>query len=72
MAVYTKDKKNRVTLRLNDEQFAYVTRCAEDLDVAPSDFLRMVINVAMVSQDKFNQKVGEGLGRENDIADKHD
>lgn len=62
--MYLKDKNHRITLRLNDEQFDFVRATAEMLDVAPSDFLRMVINTAMTT----NRKLGErnGTGREND------
>ena len=45
--MYTKDKTNRITLRLNDEQFEYVRTSAEPLGVSPSEFLRMVINATM-------------------------
>lgn len=57
-----KDKTNRITLRLNDNQFEFVKENAEMLDVSPSEFLRMVINSAMV----MNQKLGEVKGRAND------
>ena len=57
-----KDKTNRITLRLNDKQFEFVKENAEILDTSPSEFLRMVINSAMV----MNQKLGEVKGREND------
>lgn len=72
--MYTKDKNNRITLRLNDEQFEFVKYNAETLDVSPSDFLRMVIN-ASLSQVKEKglyptQKGAER--RENEQSDKHD
>lgn len=67
--MYTKDKNNRITLRLNDEQFAFVRVNAETLDVSPSDFLRMVINLAMsATRNAAEIKAKEGLGRENDKA----
>lgn len=67
--MYTKDKSNRITLRLNDEQFAFVRVNAEALDVSPSDFLRMVINLAMsAARSAAENKAKEGLGRENDKA----
>lgn len=71
--MYQKDKKNRITLRLNDEQFAFVSSSAEVLDVSPSDFLRMVINTTMVvSNSTANIIQGGGNGRENDKADSND
>lgn len=66
--MYLKDKNTRITLRLNDEQFDFVKRSADILDVSPSEFLRMVINQTMVmSKDRK-----EGLRRENEEADIND
>lgn len=45
--MYTKDKKQRITLRLNDEQFDFVRMNSDMLGVSPSDFLRMVINASL-------------------------
>ena len=45
--MYTKDKSNRITLRLNDEQFDFVKRSADRYGVSPSEFLRMVVNSTM-------------------------
>ena len=47
--MYTKDKANRITLRLNDEQFDFVKKNADFLGVSPSEFLRMVINASMAT-----------------------
>lgn len=47
--MYTKDKHNRITLRLNDDQFSFVKSQADQLGVSPSDFLRMVVNASMFS-----------------------
>lgn len=73
--MYTKDKSNRITLRLNDEQFEYVKDNADVLGVSPSDFLRMVINASMATMKKASQRMNElreVVGRENDKTDKHD
>ena len=74
--MYTKDKSNRITLRLNDEQFNFVKFNADTLGVSPSDFLRMVVNAAMTGFkaantviEKAEDKLKEGLGRENDKTD---
>lgn len=48
--MYTKDKSNRITLRLNESQFNFVKSSADLLGVSPSDFLRMVINASMASR----------------------
>lgn len=71
--MYTKDKSNRITLRLNDEQFEFVKQNADFLGVSPSEFLRMVVNASMATTKtalgKIEQKFQEGLGRANDKTD---
>lgn len=64
--MYTKDKANRITLRLNADQFEFVKQNADYLGVSPSEFLRMVINASMATTKSALLKVQEGLGREND------
>lgn len=54
--MYAKDKTNRVTVRLNSEQFEYVKSAAELLDVSPSDYLRMILNL-MMSADKKSAEI---------------
>lgn len=74
--MYTKDKSNRITLRLNDEQFDFVKMNADILGVSPSEFLRILINSTLALsksaskqlEKKFNA-TKEGLGRENDKTD---
>lgn len=78
--MYTKDKSNRITLRLNDEQFDFVKQNADFLGVSPSEFLRMVVNASMATtktaldkiEQKIEQKIEEGLGRANDKTDSDD
>lgn len=71
--MYTKDKSNRITLRLNDEQFKFVKGNADVLGVSPSEFLRMVVNASMATTKKVIENVEGGLiGRENDKADCND
>lgn len=81
--MYTKDKSQRITLRLNQEQFLYVKMNAEILDVSPSDFLRMVINSSLATWkasnpdyleklESINALMEGGLGRENDETSKYD
>lgn len=64
--MYTRDKSNRITLRLNDDQFNFVKQNADILGVSPSDFLRMVVNAAMSATKNASKKIEGGLGREND------
>lgn len=82
--MYTKDKSNRITLRLNDQQFEFVRRSADVLGVSPSDFLRMVVNLSMASSQMSEAKVNDlnegeiadlverGLRRENEKTDNND
>lgn len=68
--MYTGDKAQRITLRLNEKQFAYVKRSADLLGVSPSEFLRMVINTTMsLGEEVSNSLKGKGEGRENDKTD---
>lgn len=66
--MYTKDKSNRITLRLNDTQFSFVKSNADILGVSPSEFLRIVVNTTMSMTVSVENKIKEGLGRENDKA----
>ena len=74
--MYTNDKTHRITLRLNENQFEFVKSQADMLGVSPSEFLRMVINSAMVTASNVHPYVstslsslGGAIGRENDKAD---
>ena len=50
---------HRLTLRLNDEQYAFIIQVAELLGVSPSDYIRMVVNSGMVSmQGKVDEVMG--------------
>lgn len=60
--MYSKDKLNRITLRLNDDQFLFVKSNADILGVSPSEFLRMVVNSSMA----MTKKALEEKGRAND------
>lgn len=71
--MYTKDKSNRITLRLNDDAFLFVKSQADLLGISPSEFLRMVVNLTMATTnqtvDRLNKRYQEGSGRENDKTD---
>lgn len=63
--MYTKDKNTRITLRLNEQQFAFVKANADILGVSPSEFLRMVINSTMVTSQMSIQQIvdkAKGMG----------
>lgn len=86
--MYTKDKNNRITLRLNDQQMEFVKASAEPLGVSPSEFLRMVINATMaaskaatIKAERINRAIDrelnqiqleEGSRRENETTIQHD
>ena len=69
--MYTKDKSNRITLRLNEVQFGFVKAQADILGVSPSEFLRMVVNASLATSKELEKRkrIEEGNGRENDKAD---
>lgn len=73
--MYTGDKNQRITLRLNAAQFAFVHQNADILGVSPSDFLRMMINSVMTMRQAINDGVEQEREvdrRENEITNKHD
>lgn len=70
--MYTKDKSNRITLRLNEDQFNFVKQNADILGVSPSEFLRMVVNASMATTKTAIAKLEEGLGRANDKTNCND
>lgn len=65
--MYQKDKSNRITLRLNDEQFSFVRESADVLGVSPSDFLRMVVNSSMAISKKASKKLDEAKSQIDSI-----
>ena len=70
--MYTKDKSQRITLRLNQRQFDFVKSSADIMGVSPSEFLRIVVNTAMMANQKVELSAKlrkDGLGRENDKTD---
>lgn len=67
--MYLNDKTNRITLRLNDNQFAFVKQSADMLGVSPSEFLRMVINSTMAMSLVSRE---DGDRRENEKTDIND
>lgn len=70
--MYTKDKNQRITLRLNAAQFQFVQTQAELLGISPSDLLRMMVNASMSVTMKVQHEEKEGNCRENEVTDKHD
>ena len=72
--MYLKDKKVRITLRLNQQQFDFVKQNADELGVSPSDFLRMVINTTRARKfeedmEKSVKRLQEVLNQNSNTAD---
>ena len=61
--MYTKDKSQRITLRLSEAQFDFVKTVADALGVSPSEYLRMMVNLSMVGSQNMGK---EGARRENE------
>ena len=70
--MYTKDKNQRITLRLNPAQFQFVQTQSELLGVSPSDLLRMMVNASMSVTMKVQHEERKDDCRENEVADQHD
>ena len=71
MALSTKDKRIRLTIRVNEELFTFVKENADRLGVSPSEFIRLALNSAKSLSEKA-QGIKGGYGRENDKANKLD
>lgn len=66
---------HRLTLRLTDKQFDFLTNVSTLMGTTPSDYLRMAVNASMISSSKAIDKMmkGEvGMSNENIEANKHD
>jgi uncharacterized protein (DUF1778 family) len=57
--MYLKDKKQRITLRLNKSQFDCVAESSATLGISPSDFIRMLVNSYMFSTKRAMDSVAE-------------
>lgn len=67
--MYTKDKKNRITLRLNDNQMNFVVHNSETLHISPSDFIRMILDLRIAEEQMHKNisfRCGEVMRRENE------
>lgn len=42
--MYTKDLNHRMTLRLDDETFDFVTKVSEQMNMSPSAFIRVTLS----------------------------
>ena len=67
MAISTKDKRIRLTIRMNEDLFNFVKENADILGVSPSEYIRLALNSAKSVSEKAQSTLG-GNGRENDKA----
>lgn len=66
---------HRLTLRLTDKQFEFLTNVSTIMGTTPSDYIRMVVNSGMVSMSKqidIMMKGEVGMSNENVETNKHD
>lgn len=54
------NKNHSLHLRLTDEQYSFLAESAEYAGVSPSDFLRMMLNTAVVASKKIENSVKLG------------
>ena len=78
--LYEKDKRYRLTVRVSEQQFAFLKQYADVVGVAPSELLRMMINASMYADKRIEEGAnakqtsfdtamfmkGQVDGREND------
>lgn len=67
---------HRITLRVTDEQMAYLISVSELLGVSPSEYVRMTINAGAVASRKADESLkllgkAGGTSNENVQTDKH-
>lgn len=66
---------HRLTLRLTDKQFDFLTKAATLMGTTPSDYLRMVVNASMISTSRALDTMmkGEvGMSNENIKTNQYD
>lgn len=57
----TNDKKLRITIRLNEEEHAFLEQNADMLGITPSELLRQVIHVSMRTTAAAGKKLNEAV-----------
>ena len=65
--MYEKDKKSRITLRLNKEQMDFVLNDSQTLGISPSKYIRMLISTCISMSKKLKDQM-EDKRRENDFT----
>ena len=71
MPLETKDKRVRITIRMNEELFYFIKEQGDSLGVSPSEYIRLALMSAKALCKATEKKKG-ALGRENDEAIKFD
>lgn len=79
MANYGTQYSHKVTLRLNEQQFEFLTKVSGILGVTPSEYIRMTINTGMVAmasgevtQSLKDTQERVGMSNENIKTDSND
>lgn len=57
--MYTKDKKHKVELRLNDELFEFVKADAENYEMSVSSYVRMLLQMSKQLVEKQRKEMKE-------------
>lgn len=76
--MYDKDKRQRITVRVTDEQMDFIRSQTDVLGISPSDYLRMLVNSIMFVNKNggvglnSTQLIKETSGRENDESNRND
>lgn len=71
MPLETKDKRVRITIRMNEELFYFIKEQGDSLGVSPSEYIRLALMSAKALCKATEKKKG-AFGRENDEAIKFD
>lgn len=75
--MYHGDLEHRLNLRLNDDQFNFITKQAELFGQSPSAFMRTLITSCMIAEKRLEEEANKLIERgvsvnENIKANKHD
>lgn len=62
--VYTKDLRHKMTLRLNDELYDYVSAQSDAFYTSPSEYIRQLIAQDKIAREKA-QELLKGIGMDN-------
>lgn len=67
--MYEKDKKVRITVRVNQEQFEFISEMAQMIGVSPSEYIRQVVNAGMYTSNKLKEEIKRRENEKTNIND---